>query len=452
MLVSSPWPAATGRLVVLLVVAVLIGLGIGHLTLALLVALMIVLCVQLRSLVRLERWLRRGRQLRPPQSDGLWGALFDHLYHLQRRHRHRRRRLAELLRRFKESANAMPDATVVLRGKGEMEWWNAAATRYLGLEWPRDQGQRIANLLRHPIFHEFLARDDWHESVKIPSPCDGHVVLEIRIVPYGEERKLLLARDVTRLHRLERMRRDFVTNITHELRTPLTVIEGVAETLSGEEACRVEELQQSLALIREQSQRMSQLVNDLLLLSRLETGERQPAAVPVDIASMLEALSAEATALSGGRHHIELELDEALQLRGDVTELRSAFSNLVVNAVKYTPAGGRIVVRWFADDEAAHLQVADSGPGIPPHHLPRLTERFYRVDSAGSGAGRGTGLGLAIVKHVLGRHDGELRIQSQLGVGSTFDCRFPARLCLRRPAAGTSAGKSLHRGSTEGSR
>ncbi|EAR21205.1 two-component sensor PhoR [Nitrococcus mobilis Nb-231] len=430
------------RLALLLLIAALIGLASGYVTLALLLALVLFLGVQIRSLVRFERWLRQGRQLRPPRSEGLWATLFEHFYRLQRRHRERRQRLAELLRRFKESANAMPDATVVLRGMGEMQWWNAMAERYLGLEWPRDQGQRIANLFRHPFFSEFLAHGDWYGSVKVPSPLDEHLILEIRIVPYGQERKLLVARDVTRLHRLEVMRRDFVANITHELRTPLTVIQGVAETLSEQEEAGSEDFQRSLELIQEQSQRMSRLVDDLLLLSRLETGERKSAAVPVDVAAMLEALAVEASALSGGRHRIELDIDRDLKLHGDQTELRSAFSNLVVNAVKYTPADGRIVIRWFVDDDAVHMQVVDTGFGIPPHHLPRLTERFYRVDSGHNDATAGTGLGLTIVKHVLSRHDARLEIRSQLNKGSTFDCLFPVKLSARGLAASASPGTS----------
>lgn len=443
MRVTNPWPAAAMRLTLLILSAAVAGLASGHIALALLIALVLYLGIQLRNLIRMERLLR-GRLLQPPQSEGLWGTLFDHLYQLQRRHRQRRQRLAELLRRFKESANAMPDATVVLGGLGEMQWWNPVAARYLGLEWPRDQGQRIANLLRHPIFHEFLARGDWHDSVKVPAPLDEHLVLEVRIVPYGQQRKLLLARDVTRLHRLESMRRDFIANITHELRTPLTVIQGVAETLSGPGKLHAQERQQALALIQEQSLRMSRLVNDLLLLSRLETGEHKPATVAVDVPAMLQGLTAEARVLSSTRHDIELEVDGTLLLRGDETELRSAFSNLVVNAVKYTPAGGRIVIRWFADGRSAHMQVTDTGPGIPLHHIPRLTERFYRVDCGRSGATGGSGLGLAIVKHVLSRHGGQLEIRSQLGVGSTFDCRFPARLSVREPDAGSPPEVSCH--------
>lgn len=436
MRLSNPWPAAALRLTLLILSAALVGLVSGYLALALLIALALYLGIQVRNLIRLERWLLRGRLLQPPQSEGHWGTLFYHLYQLQRRHRQRRQRLAELLRRFKESANAMPDATVVLGGLGEMQWWNPVAARYLGLEWPRDQGQRIANLLRHPIFHAFLARGDWNDSVKVPSPSDEHLVLEIRIVPYGQQRKLMLARDVTRLHRLESMRRDFVANITHELRTPLTVIQGVAETLSGQGSLHARERQEALALIQEQSLRMSRLVDDLLLLSRLETGEHKPAKVAVDVPAMLEALAAEAGVLSGARHDIELKVDGALLLRGDATELRSAFSNLVVNAVKYTPAGGRIAIRWFRVGRSVHMQVTDTGPGIPLHHIPRLTERFYRVDSGRNGATGGSGLGLAIVKHVISRHGGELEIRSQLGVGSTFDCRFPVRLSIRKPIAG----------------
>ncbi|HKJ94280.1 MAG TPA: phosphate regulon sensor histidine kinase PhoR [Gammaproteobacteria bacterium] len=429
MLVRNPWPSALSRLALLLAAAAVVGLVSGHMALCLLIALAFYTGVQARNLVRMERWLRHARRLRPPQSQGLWGTIFDNLYRLQRRHRQRRQRLAELLRRFKESANAMPDATVVLRGHGEMLWWNTMATRYLGLRWPQDQGQRIANLFRHPQFNDFLAQGDWRDSVKVPSPVLEKTVLEVRIVPYGIDQQLLLARDVTRLHRLETMRRDFVANITHELRTPLTVIRGLAETLADDE--QGPELERPLALIQQQTQRMGRLIDDLLLLSRLETGEQAMASNPVDVRALVEAVVDEGRAVSDGRHRLSCEVDESVPLQGDEGALRSAFSNLVVNAVKYTPTGGSIDVRWFRAEGVACLSVTDTGEGIPAHHIPRLTERFYRVDSGRTASRGGTGLGLAIVKHVMTRHGGELQIFSVLGEGSRFECRFP----LERAAA-----------------
>jgi two-component system phosphate regulon sensor histidine kinase PhoR len=440
MLQRNPWPAAVGRLAGVVTLGLVVGLLTRQPLLCMLLALFLYLAYHVFNLVRLERWLRRGRQLKPPESEGLWGAIFDNLYRLQRRHRDRRIRLAQLLRRFKESANAMPDATVVLRGPGEMVWWNSMATSYLGLRWPQDQGQRLANLLRFPKFSEFIARGDWNDAIKVPSPVNSRQVLEVRVVPYGDDQKLLLARDVSRLHRLETMRRDFVANITHELRTPLTVIRGMAETLADDAAER-EDMRRPLELIEQQTRRMERLVDDLLLLSRLETGGRVREPVEVDVAAMLRGLIDEAGALSGGRHRIALTADEALRLRGDEDELRSAFSNLISNAVKYTPEDGRIDVRWFEAGAAACLSVADTGVGIPGHHIPRLTERFYRVDSGRSSAAGGTGLGLAIVKHVLSRHGGRLEIVSQVEEGSTFTCVFPSYLRDGRFRSARGAGR-----------
>lgn len=424
MLTTSPWPGFVLRFGLGTVAVLLLGLVTGHLLLVALLAALAVLAYHGRQVLRLERWLRHGRRLRPPKAEGLWGSLYDSLYRLQRRHRRRRLRLARLLRRFRESANAMPDATVVLRDTGEMQWWNGVAGRYLGLQWPRDQGQRVANLLRHPDFAEFLERGDWHTAVKVPSPVDSRRVLEVRVVPYGEHQQLLLAREVTRLHRLETMRRDFVGNITHELRTPLTVLRGMSEQLSDLESPSADDLRRPLELMDQQIERMGRLVDDLLLLSRLETAAPEADREPVDVPALLGGLMDEARTMSEGRHTLTLDADGSLLVEGDESELRSAFSNLLTNAVKYTDAGGRVDVRWFVAGGAACLTVADTGRGIPAHHLPRLTERFYRVDGGRATSNGGTGLGLAIVKHVLSRHDAYLEVTSEVEVGSTFSCVF----------------------------
>jgi len=424
MLTTSPWPGFLLRFGLGSAAVLLVGLISGHLLAVLLVATLAVLVYHGRQVMRLERWLRHGRRLRPPNAEGLWGSLYDSLYRLQRRHRQRRLRLARLLRRFRESANAMPDGTVVLRDTGEMQWWNGVAGRYLGLQWPRDQGQRVANLLRHPDFAEYLQRGEWQTAVKVPSPVDARRVLEVRVVPYGEDQQLLLAREVTRLHRLETMRRDFVGNITHELRTPLTVLRGMSEQLSDLESPTADDLRRPLQLMDQQIERMGRLVDDLLLLSRLETAAPDADREPVDVPALLEGLLDEARTLSEGRHTLSLEADDSLLVEGDESELRSAFSNLFTNALKYTDPSGRIDVRWFVAGGAACLTVADTGRGIPAHHLPRLTERFYRVDGGRATSNGGTGLGLAIVKHVLSRHDAHLEVTSEVGVGSTFSCVF----------------------------
>jgi len=424
MLVSNPWPAEGLRLAGVLGGGLAVGLLVARPGTGLIVAAAFYAGLQMRQLARLERWLRRGRRFRPPRANGLWGTIFDNIDRLQRRHRARRRRLVQLLDRVKAASNAMPDATVVLQGEGEMVWWNRLAADYLGLQWPSDQGQRIANLLRHPGFNEYFTAGDWEEAVKVPSPISARRMLEVRIVPYGREQQLLLAREVTRLHRLETMRRDFVANITHELRTPLTVIRGMSETL-GDDPDIDPSLQHGLNTIQQQTARMGRLVDDLLLLSRLETGEAVRGKTTVEVAPMVDALEDEGQALSDKDHRISVHGDPALVVHGDEGELRSAFSNLVVNAVKYTPDGGSIDIQWYESNGTACLTVTDSGPGIAAHHIPRLTERFYRVDEGRAADAGGTGLGLAIVKHVLARHGARLEIDSELGRGSRFSCVFP---------------------------
>lgn len=420
---NNPWPGLILRLLMLAAAGMLFGVLIENLSLGLLLAALVFIGLQLHQLERLEGWLRRG-ELYPPQAEGVWGEVFDRLYHRQQRHRQRRQRLARLLSSFRESANAMPDAVVVLREHSELQWWNRAARDLLGLRWPQDEGQRIDNLFRHPDFKRFLDEDDTLEAVSLPSPLDPEVVLELRIVPYGAGLRLMLARDVTRLDRLERMRRDFVANISHELRTPLTVIHGLAETLAEEDDPL---MARPLGLIRQQTERMRRLVDDLLLLSRLETDSSRRAHAPVDVPRLVKGLVDEAR-ISAERAGLSLDYDveEGWSMLGDEGELRSAFSNLIFNAIKYNQPGGGIHVSVGISGGAARFSVRDSGLGIPAHHIPRLTERFYRVDSARSNSAGGTGLGLAIVKHVLQRHQGELEIRSRAGVGSTFSCRFPA--------------------------
>ncbi len=425
MLMSNPWPGAVGRFLLWTVGAALIGLVSGYFWPVMALAALAGLLVNVYQLHRLEYWLRRTRKPRPPRTNGLWGAVFDGLERQQLRHRSRRQRLSSLLREFRETANAMPDGAIVLNNNAQMLWWNRIAGRYLPLKWPQDQGQRINNLLRHPDFLSYFAKGDWQAAVKIPAPHDDRRMLEIRVVPYGADQQLLLARDITALHRLETMRRDFVGNISHELRTPLTVVRGMSEQLSDLQAPGPDDLKRPLALIEQQVERMTRLVDDLLLLSRLENEAPAQVHQPIDVAHLLTALREEARTLSAGDHEITVRVDAPLPLRGDEGELRSAFSNLLTNAIKYTPAGGRVDVRWFAVAGAQCLSVADTGRGIAPQHLPRLTERFYRVDSGRSSRDGGTGLGLAIVKHILARHDARLEITSEVGVGSTFTCVFP---------------------------
>lgn len=430
---AHPWWIEFWRLVGLLVLALVIGLVAGQVVLALLVAVLLYLGWQLRNLRRLEQWAR-GQRRQLPEADGVWGEVFYHMQRLRRKGRKRKKRLTAILSRFRESTAAMPDATVVLGEDGLIQWWNDAATRVLGLRYPQDAGQPLTNLVRDPAFYDYLTRGDFSEPVEFPSPAESGVMLSVRVIPYGNNQRLVVARDVTRLHRLEQMRRDFIANVSHELRTPLTVISGYLESLGDADDAFTRQWGRSLKAMQQQAGRMQQLVNDLLLLSRLETERNALPLEEVDVPTLLGMLREDAVTLGQGAHTVDLEADSELWLQGSGGELRSAFSNLINNAVRYTPEGGRITIRWYGDEAGAHFQVSDTGIGIAPQHIPRLTERFYRVDVGRSRESGGTGLGLAIVKHVLARHGGELGIESTVGEGSTFTCDFPPSLVIRRPA------------------
>lgn len=421
----NPWSTDVWRIVGILVVALLLGLVTGHLAVCLAIAFAGMLAWQLYHLYLFEQWVRRGDWLSPPDIAGIWGEPYNHFYRLYQRNLRRKDKLVGMLNRFQETAAAIPDATVVLDRHGEIRWWNEAAVRYLGLKTPQDVGNRIDNLIRYPVFSRFFHAGNYEDHVEIPSPEDRNLILSIKIVPYGNDQKLLVAQDVTRLLRLEQMRRDFVANVSHELKTPLTVVKGLIETLQDAPIVQPDIWRRQLGLMDQQSDRMGRIVEDLLYLTRLETKAEAVKRLPVDVPSMLAVLRTEAGAYSGGKHEISVEADGELWLQGDEHELRSAFSNLVINAIRYSPDGGSIAVRWWRDRKHAYLSVTDHGVGIPAREIPRLTERFYRVDSSRSRQSGGTGLGLAIVKHVLNRHQAELQVDSILGEGSTFTCVFP---------------------------
>lgn len=400
-------------------------------------------------LAALYRWFRQRRKSPLPAAHGVWGEVFHHIDRLQQRNKKRKKKLTQYLKRFRQSTEAMPDATVVLDEEGAIEWFNSAAGRLLGLAHPHDVGQRIGNLVRHPDFLSYMREGSEEEAVEFDSPQDPEMRLSVRIINYGKNKRLLIARDVTLLHRLETIRRDFVANVSHELKTPLTVITGYVEAMMDAEGEYPHHWRRSLGTMQQQAARMARLLEDLLLLSRLETtdlgeADHQTVYVPALVASMEE----DARLVCGEGLTIAVEADPTLRIRGSGEELRSAFSNLVQNAVRYTPDGGTITVRWFADEGGAHFQVADTGIGIPPQHLSRLTERFYRVDKGRSTELGGTGLGLAIVKHVLNRHEAGLAIDSEPGVGSTFTCTFPPAR-VERTAGDGGAGPALYIASSQ---
>ncbi|MCW8841412.1 MAG: phosphate regulon sensor histidine kinase PhoR [Gammaproteobacteria bacterium] len=427
----NSWSAELRRLFLLLTVAVLLGLPFDHPWFMAIMVLAGYLSWHLYNLYRLYAWLNDGHRFHPPEASGIWGDVFHLLYRLQLRNRKRKRRLTGLIKRFQEATAAMPDATVILDADGTIEWFNSAAQQLLGLQPGKDVGQRIVNLLRHPQFTRLLSKGANSEPLRIPAPDDDCVTLNLRIVPYGREQRLLIARDVSQQQRLEQMRRDFVANVSHELRTPLTVMSGFLETLLEDEQEYAPHLARSLGLMQQQASRMQHIVEDLLLLSRLETERSVPPHEVVPVTTVLGVIEKGIMPLAEQKQQsLSFDCGKELSIYGAEKELYSAFSNLIANAVRYTPEGGTIQVRWYRDAGGAHFEVQDSGMGIAPEHIPRLTERFYRVDVGRSKASGGTGLGLAIVKHVVNRHNGALRISSTLRKGSTFSIDFPGSLIV----------------------
>ncbi|MEO5629457.1 MAG: phosphate regulon sensor histidine kinase PhoR [Thermomonas sp.] len=419
----SAWLRTLGLLTLVLIAGLAIGLVVGQPWPALTIAALGVVAWHYWKLrdVLLRLTARQRRQ--PARGAGVWNELDRLLYRGQSEMRARKRRLLAMLRAYRAAAAALPDAVVVVeRNRQRVLWFNQAATPLLGLQHPRHQDASIVSALQPLPMAVWLASGRNAEPMMdVPSPADPQRRLSLRLIPYSDELWLLVARDVTKLMRLEQMRRDFVANVSHELRTPLTVIHGYLEMLDPDEQ---PEWAPMLAEMQRQSQRMTQLVEDLLTLSRLEARDALPQE-NIAMTPMLATLRREAEALSQGLHRINVHDSTNIDLWGSNKELHSAFSNLVGNAVRYTPAGGEITIDFAMDtDGGAALSVRDSGYGIPEAHLPRITERFYRVSTSRSRESGGTGLGLAIAKHVLGLHDAQLDIASEVGHGSVFTCRF----------------------------
>lgn len=422
------WQQEIRQLLILFILMSILGFLTGQPLLFLALTCLSYSIWHLYNLYHLDQWFKNQRKSELPNSHGIWGEVFYNFYRLQQRNRKRKRKIATLLKRFRRSTTAMPDAVVVLGSNHEIEWVNKAARQLLGLKSSRDKGQCITNLIRQPVFVQYLTNINKEESIKLNAPVNDEIMLRINIVPYAKNRYLLLARDITQIHRLEQVRQDFVANVSHELRTPLTVIGGFLETMQDDDSCNNEVWERPLLLMSQQTARMQNIVDDLLLLSRLESEPQVDICDPVDIETLLVTICDEARALSANRHKITLDIQAPLSIAGHQEELRSVFSNLVFNAVNYTPEGGDILIQWLESKHALHFVVHDTGEGIAAEHLPRLTERFYRVDVGRSRSQGGTGLGLAIVKHVLHRHAAKLRVESVVGEGSHFWCDFPKKL------------------------
>jgi two-component system, OmpR family, phosphate regulon sensor histidine kinase PhoR len=385
-----------------------------------------IIAFHLWQLDRLARWAAGALETPVPEGRGSWRAAFSALYRRVRSGLAFQRDLARTIERFRSAAEAIPDGIVVLDVRDRIRWANARAQSQFGLDAAHDVGRPLLNLVRQPEIIGYLDRADFTDAVVIDSQRIPGVTLSIQVVPFGVDEKLLISRDITQLESVARMRRDFIANVSHELKTPLTVVSGFLETLQ-DLALEPRQRDRCLQLMQEQAKSMERLVNDLLTLSSLESEQNALAEAPFAMVPLLLELSADAKALSGGRHTVAVEVSDAATVIGSRDELASAFGNLVSNAIRYTPAGGTITLAWhLVDDGAGSFSVTDTGIGIAPEHLPRLTERFYRVDRSRSRATGGTGLGLAIVKHVLLRHQAALAVKSEPGRGSTFSVRLPA--------------------------
>jgi two-component system phosphate regulon sensor histidine kinase PhoR len=427
------WSFAFGRLAAAVAVAVFLGLVTDRMALWLTIVLGGILAWQYANLFRLQSWLRHRAHEDPPEIGGVWGEVIAIINRIYRRKQYHKRRVMQQFREFRRLSAALPDGVVLLSGAREIRWFNRKAGELLGLRRKVDIGIPIANLLRDPEFVTYLAKPGAGGVVVRMQGRDAWLALFV--VPAGDQ-FLMLVRDVTREVRLEQMRKDFVANASHELRSPLTVISGYLDELVDDDDIGAE-WREPLADMRRQARRMREIVEDLLELSRLESTADEAPMEPVDVAAILERVVREARTSAADAPQFELQVEPGCWLRGNETDIYSIASNLVSNAAKYTPADGRVTIRWGRATGGAQLAVQDTGIGIAAEHLPRLTERFYRVDRGRARARGGSGLGLSIVKHALQRHGGWLDIESAEGRGSTFTAHFPGRRVLGRPSAVT---------------
>ena len=417
-LIALPfWPLVGGAVALAVLALGAIALVLWHL-------------IQLDALTR---WANGPLEEAVPEGRGTWAVAYAALYRRVRLRTARQRDLRLALDRFVSGAEALPEGVVVLDASNRIQWANPRAEAHLGVDLRQDGGAPIVNIVRQPAFVQYLAGGDYSEPVVIESQREAGVTLSIQIVPFGVEEKLLMSRDITRLEAVAQLRRDFIANVSHELKTPLTVLTGFLETITDLKL-EPKQRQRYVALMTEQAQNMQRLIDDLLTLSALESEHSVLQEGEFAIVPLLLEISSDAKALSGARHEVTLDIQQPANVVGSRDELASAFGNLVSNAVRYTPDGGRIALEWRLTPAGGEFSVSDTGIGIAAEHIPRLTERFYRVDRSRSRATGGTGLGLAIVKHVLIRHQAELVIESAPAQGSRFIVRLPARRIRVLPA------------------
>ena len=431
MLERLSWKRLVMELVLCCLPALILGALFGYLPWFLLAAVTGLLVWHFWNLLQLSWWLWVDRSMTPPPGHGSWEPLLYGLHQMQMRNKKRRRELGSLIKRFRSGAESLPDAVVLTTAEGMIFWCNGLAQQLLGLRWPDDNGQNSLNLLRYPEFTQYLKRQEFLKPLNLVLNNGRH--LEIRVMPYSEQQLLMVARDVTQMHQLEGARRNFFANVSHELRTPLTVLQGYLEMMQ-EQALEGATREKALHTMREQTSRMEGLVRQLLTLSKIEASPVQLLNETIDVPMMLRVVEREAQTLSQQKQTIEFHIDSSLKVLGSEDQLRSAISNLVYNAVNHTPPATHIVVSWKRVPHGAEFSVEDNGPGIAAEHIPRLTERFYRVDKARSRQTGGSGLGLAIVKHAVNHHDSRLNITSTPGQGTRFSFILPERLIAKNSA------------------
>lgn len=430
MLERLSWKRLALELVLCCIPALILGAIFGYWAWFLLLAVTALLVWHFWNLMRLSWWIWVDRSMTPPTGRGSWDPLLYGLHQMQLRNKKRRRELGNLIKRFRSGAESLPDAVILTTEEGNIFWCNGLAQQLLGLRWPDDNGQNILNLLRYPEFTNWLKGRQFTRPLNLVLNNGRH--LEFRVMPYSEEQLLMVARDVTQMHQLEGARRNFFANVSHELRTPLTVLQGYLEMMD-DKPLEGPLREKAIHTMREQTHRMEGLVKQLLTLSKIEAAPALVLNEQIDVPMMLRVVEREAQTLSHKKHTLKFDVDNDLKVLGNDEQLRSAISNLVYNAVNHTPEGTAITVTWQRVPQGAKFSVQDNGPGISAEHIPRLTERFYRVDKARSRQTGGSGLGLAIVKHALSHHDARLEIESQPGKGTTFTFVLPERL-IANPA------------------
>ena len=409
------------RIISGLIASAIVGYLIGQTFLVVSLVTIGLLAWHYSHLFKLIQWLWQGKSISPPQANGVWGRIYDGLYRRIRKQRLKQKQLNERIRKFRDGAEALPDAALVLSHELNILWGNQKASQLLGVRWPGDVGQRIDNLIRFPEFLKYLASGDFESPCLIISPINNELQLELRMMAYGSDQILLLARDISKIQRLEEMRRDFVANVSHELKTPLTVVRGYVEMVQASDSALEPHWQKAFSTIETQVSRMDRLVEQLLVLSRVENNVDSDNHHQVDLSRLILTIVEDAQWLNQEKKHvIHSDIAPDISLEGNEHELKSACLNLLSNAIAYTPKNGVIDVTLRIDGNKIRFSVKDNGPGIKPEHVNRLTERFFRVDKSRSRNTGGSGLGLAIVKHVLNHHHGELSIESDWQKGSEF--------------------------------